>query len=85
MAEECPDCGASFASAAELVGHMNEAHAGGNAKESLSMNPESHIQGLLCALCGRRFESREALARHNLGPHYRVNRPRGQLHRYTSS
>ena len=75
MAEECPDCGASFASAAELVTHVKAKHHGGDAKASLEMNPESTTPGLVCALCGARFSSREALAQHNLRPHYRGNRP----------
>ena len=75
MAEECPDCGASFASAAALVTHVKATHHGGDAKASLEMNPEAKIAGLVCALCGARFSSREALAQHNLRPHYRGNRP----------
>ncbi len=69
MAEECADCGASFGSPAELVAHMNKAHAGGDPKASMEMNPESHIPGLECAACGARFATREALAAHNLRPH----------------
>lgn len=85
MAEECADCGASFASAAELSLHMRRAHAGGDPKASLAMNPESRTLGLVCGLCGERFMSRDALARHNLGPHYRVQRPRERVHRYATS
>jgi uncharacterized C2H2 Zn-finger protein len=73
MAEECADCGASFASPAELVQHMNTVHHGGDAKASLAMNPESRTPGLECGLCGARFATREALAAHNLRPHYRLN------------
>jgi uncharacterized C2H2 Zn-finger protein len=82
MAEECPDCGASFASAADLVTHMNEAHHGGDSKESLGMNPESEHAGLVCALCGERFATREALAQHNLRPHYRGNGRRANAPAY---
>jgi hypothetical protein len=71
MSEECADCGAVFASPAELVRHMNEAHAGGDAKASLAMNPESGIPGYECLLCGARFARKEELAAHNLRPHYR--------------
>jgi hypothetical protein len=73
MAEECADCGASFGSASELAIHMKESHSGGDAKASMGMNPESATPGLVCALCGQRFSSREALARHNILPHYRSN------------
>ncbi|MFZ1024059.1 MAG: C2H2-type zinc finger protein [Thermoplasmata archaeon] len=69
MAEECADCGASFGSPAELVVHMKKAHAGGDSKASMDMNPESHIAGLECAACGARFATREELASHNLRPH----------------
>jgi len=75
MAEECADCGAMLATPAELVQHMKEALGGGNAKASLPMNPEAERPGLVCALCGGRFGDRQSLARHNLSPHYRSNRP----------
>jgi uncharacterized C2H2 Zn-finger protein len=69
MAEECADCGASFASSAELVQHMKEAHPGGDPDASLAMNPESDRAGLVCGLCGARFRTRKELARHNAIPH----------------
>jgi Zinc finger, C2H2 type len=69
MAEECADCGASFGSASDLMVHMRTAHSGGDAAASLSMNPESHRAGLVCGLCGERFRTRAALARHNELPH----------------
>jgi uncharacterized C2H2 Zn-finger protein len=69
MAEECPDCGASFGAPAELVRHVNEKHGGGDARASLAMNPEARTPGLVCALCGQRFRTPAELARHNLGPH----------------
>jgi uncharacterized C2H2 Zn-finger protein len=72
MAEECADCGASFASSAELVQHMKEAHPGGDPKASLAMNPESEKAGLVCGLCGARFRTREELVRHNSTPHGRA-------------
>jgi uncharacterized C2H2 Zn-finger protein len=72
MAEECADCGASFASSAELVQHMKEAHPGGDPDASLAMNPESERAGLVCGLCGARFRSRAELARHNATPHGRA-------------
>jgi hypothetical protein len=74
MAEQCANCGASFASPSELVAHVKHVHTVIRADESLAMNPESHTPGLVCALCGTRFRSREALAQHNLRPHYRSNR-----------
>jgi uncharacterized C2H2 Zn-finger protein len=73
VAEECADCGATFANPAELVAHVKKAHGTINPAESLAMNPESHTPGLVCALCGIRFPNREALARHSLRPHYRTN------------
>ncbi|HEV2165856.1 MAG TPA: C2H2-type zinc finger protein [Thermoplasmata archaeon] len=69
MAEECADCGASFASPADLVAHMKKVHAGGDPKASLGMNPESRTPGLECSICGARFATAEALAAHNLKPH----------------
>lgn len=69
MTEVCADCGASFASPAELVTHMQKEHRGGDAAKSLEMNPMSHVNDLECALCGRLFPTREALAAHNLEPH----------------
>ncbi|HTT15615.1 MAG TPA: C2H2-type zinc finger protein [Thermoplasmata archaeon] len=77
MAEECADCGATFGSPAELVRHVEHDHHGGDAVASMEMNPESDTQGLVCALCGRRFADRNALAHHNLKPHYRGNRRAG--------
>jgi uncharacterized C2H2 Zn-finger protein len=73
MAEECADCGATFSSPAELVRHVKENHSGGDPHASLAMNPESERSGLVCALCGQRFGDKQALARHNLSPHYRTN------------
>jgi len=69
MAEMCADCGAWFGSPAEVILHLRKAHSGGNARDSLAMNPESHRAGLVCALCGRRFSTMDALTRHNLSPH----------------
>lgn len=69
MPEECPDCGGTFASPADLLNHVTKAHGGGDAKASLAMNPESQRRGLVCALCGHRFSSPAELARHNLEPH----------------
>ena len=75
MAEICPDCAGSFPDPADLVYHLRKAHAGGDPKESLSINPESRRPGLVCALCGRRFPTPGALARHALSPHDRWVRP----------
>jgi uncharacterized C2H2 Zn-finger protein len=82
MAEECADCGAMFSSPAELVAHMNEAHSGGNARQSMAMNPEAEKAGLVCALCGKRFSDKQSLAKHNLSPHFRSNSPRAQVSAY---
>jgi Zinc finger, C2H2 type len=73
VAESCPDCGVSLGSPAELVAHVKTVHGGVNPEETLAMNPESLRRGLVCALCGLRFPNREAIARHNLSPHYRTN------------
>jgi len=75
MAEECADCGGSFASPAELMEHIKRKHGELKPKETLAMNPESERAGLVCALCGVRLRDKEALARHNVSPHYRTNRP----------
>lgn len=70
MAEECSECGASFAGPADLIGHVKRAHS-----PTQTNAPETPKHLLACALCGQRFPSREALAAHNLRPHYRGNRP----------
>lgn len=85
MAEECAQCEATFATPAELVLHMNEAHAGGNPPASPRMNLEAERPGLVCALCGKRFPNRTALAQHALGPHYRTNQPPRQVSAYQSA
>ena len=82
MVEEYPDCGTMLATPVELVLHMKETHAEGSAKESLPMNPEAERPGLICALCGKRFTDRQTLSRHNLGPHYRSNRPQDRSRHY---
>ena len=69
MSAECPDCGAPFASNADLVAHMQTSHGGGDSSASLAMNPESEIPGLECALCGARFSRPTDLASHNLNAH----------------
>jgi len=71
MSEVCPDCNAPFADPAELVAHVRKAHAGGDPVASLATNPYSHLPGFTCSLCGRVFDSPEALARHDLRPHPR--------------
>jgi len=76
MAEECAECGGWFASPTALVIHVKEAHSVIHGDQSLALNPESHTPGLVCALCGKRFRSREALMRHNFSPHYISNRTR---------
>jgi hypothetical protein len=75
MAEMCAGCAGSFATPADLVLHVKKAHSGGDPRASLSMNPESSTPGVVCALCGRRFASPRALARHALSPHPRAIRP----------
>jgi uncharacterized C2H2 Zn-finger protein len=73
VAEECASCGGTFANPAELVVHVRKVHGEVTPRESLAMNPESHTPGLVCAFCGARFPNREALARHNIRPHFRSN------------
>jgi len=72
MAEECAACGASFGSPTDLVAHMQKKHKDHTDNETLAMNPESERPGMVCALCGRRFWSEDALARHNMTPHPRA-------------
>ncbi len=79
MTDECPDCGASFGSPGELVRHVRAAHAGGDARASLEMNPESERPGLVCGLCGARFRAPEELARHNATPHRPARPARGAV------
>jgi hypothetical protein len=75
MAEECAQCGAYFGSPGDLMVHVRTAHKRPDPQASLNTNPESHIPGLVCALCGQRFPTPEALSHHGLRPHYRSNRP----------
>jgi Zinc finger, C2H2 type len=69
VAEECADCGAYFASASDLMEHVREKHPGGDPAASLAQNPESHKAGFVCGLCGMRFRTPAALAKHNEQPH----------------
>jgi Zinc finger, C2H2 type/C2H2-type zinc finger len=80
MAETCTICGAPFGSISELVLHMNSSHKDAPASADLEFNPEARQEGLLCALCGQRFPTRQALAMHNLQPHP----PLGKLRRARS-
>lgn len=85
MAELCADCGGTFASAADLVAHVKKAHGSIRPDESMAMNPESANPGLVCALCGVRFPTRESLARHNVRPHFRTNHSVRKTPTYASS
>ncbi|HTX63555.1 MAG TPA: C2H2-type zinc finger protein [Acidimicrobiales bacterium] len=69
MSETCAICGAPKATAEELVEHMNTAHKNEDPASDVEMNPETHTPGYVCALCGHRFPTPAALARHNLQPH----------------
>jgi hypothetical protein len=69
MSEVCKICAAPLASAAELVDHMKTAHKDVDPAADVELNPEAHTSGFLCGLCGRRFPTSEALAKHNLQPH----------------
>jgi hypothetical protein len=75
MAEECPDCQASFASASDLMVHRREAHPAGRASTSLETNPAIESKGFACTLCGARFQTAKGLANHNLRPHGPVPEP----------
>jgi uncharacterized Zn-finger protein len=74
MAEICADCAGSFASPTALLEHVRKVHAGGDSRSSFAMNPESRLPGVVCALCGKRYLTPAALARHGLTPHGRVHR-----------
>jgi C2H2-type zinc finger/Zinc finger, C2H2 type len=74
MSEICTICGASFGSPADLMAHTKTDHKDVDPASDMEMNPEAHIPGLLCGMCGRRFPTAEALARHNLEPHS-IGRP----------
>jgi uncharacterized C2H2 Zn-finger protein len=69
MADLCPVCEATFASAADLMAHVKKDHPDARPEETLSMNPSAHTPGLQCALCGKTFASRQQLAAHALAPH----------------
>ncbi|MFZ0830319.1 MAG: C2H2-type zinc finger protein [Thermoplasmata archaeon] len=68
MSEVCSICAASCGSAAELVDHMKTVHTGENPASDLDQNPAARTSGFLCALCGRRFPTAQALGIHNLRP-----------------
>jgi len=68
MSEVCSECDAPFASAAELVEHVREAHTAAAATPAALENRQ-RARFLRCALCGARFRSPEALAAHNQVPH----------------
>lgn len=69
MSETCSLCGEVFGSVTSLVEHENLAHSHDDQAQDVEMNPETHRAGLVCALCGRRFPTPQALAAHNLRPH----------------
>jgi C2H2-type zinc finger len=69
MSELCTICGAPFGSAADLVEHVGTVHKNDDPATDIEMNPEAHRAGLMCGLCGRRFQTPQALAEHNLRPH----------------
>ncbi len=68
MAEICPECGATFGSAADLVEHSRSDHRESPAQLASPTEASGPIW-LRCALCGARFRSPEALAEHNARPH----------------
>ena len=63
MAEECSICGATFASAAELVEHVGHDHPAGEANAPVPATEEPSA-ALRCVFCRARFRSGEALADH---------------------
>ena len=69
MSEMCAQCDAVFGSAADLIAHQKKAHRREDPAVSLETNPEAHVPGLVCSVCGRRFRDARALAAHNLRPH----------------
>jgi rubredoxin len=75
MAEECPDCQASFASASDLMVHRRAAHPAGSEPTTLETNPAIESQWFACTLCGARFETSKGLANHNLHAHGPVPEP----------
>lgn len=79
MVAECPDCGAPFSSAADLVDHMKKLHSSGGSLASQAMTSESTHQGLVCARWRERFWNSEAPERLNLAPDYRTHRPRSGI------
>jgi hypothetical protein len=68
MSEMCTICGASFGSAADLMTHRRTDHKDADPTSDVQMNPEAHTPGFLCAMCGQRFPTAQALAAHNLHP-----------------
>ncbi len=69
MQQTCHVCGTSMGSAAALIAHLRTAHRDAPPDADLELNPEAHTPGFVCGLCGRRFPTPAALARHNLAPH----------------
>lgn len=68
MSDLCSECGASFASAAELVEHQRAHHTGPLAGPLIGPNRPTSVR-VACAICGARFSTPEALAAHNRRPH----------------
>lgn len=68
MAEICPECGAAFGSAADLVEHARTGHPHTPLDASVADERPSGLW-FRCALCGARFRSPLALAAHNSRPH----------------
>jgi len=66
MSESCSECGAPFGSPHALLDHTRSAHRAPDPTASFNRNPEAHLAGLVCALCGKRFPSPAALTVHNL-------------------
>jgi DNA-directed RNA polymerase subunit RPC12/RpoP len=71
MAEECAECGASFAGPTDLLNHLKKAHPSPKERpaESLAMNPASQTPGYACSFCGAKFATPQELAAHDLKPH----------------
>lgn len=72
MAESCGECGAPFASPADLVKHTKSAHRTPEtvpAPPNPEADPTTATEVLHCAFCGAGFPNGQSLAAHNRAQH----------------
>lgn len=70
MADMCSECGAEFASPADLLNYMKVQHPveapKGSSAPVTAASATARREPFQCAVCGEVFETRNGLAHHNL-------------------